>query len=68
MSWNNALPWYIYDLEREYREAKMLCGMGEEINAGRLRSTPSHWYALDERMRQEDAKLYSLGVNLLETK
>lgn len=63
MSWNNVLPWYIYRLNAEHREAKMLGAMEEELLAGSTRSTPEHWYALDQmRYSQPERTLASLGV------
>ena len=65
MSWNNVVPWFIYELEWEEREAKMLGAMQEEIMSGRTRSTPEHWHDLD-RWEQDrpEVQLVSLGVRL----
>lgn len=65
MSWNNALPWYIYELEREEREALALGAMPEEYNSGWTRSTPDFWIT-NFRNRWEDTEreLYSLGVRI----
>lgn len=65
MSWNNAVPWYIYDIEREHREAMFSCAFPEELNAGWVRSVPIHWTWLDiQWKRPEDRPLYSLGVRI----
>jgi hypothetical protein len=65
MSWNNVVPWFIYELEWEEREAKMLGAMQEEIMSGRTRSTPEHWHELDYRKWQElEVQLVSLGIRL----
>lgn len=65
MSWNNVIPWYIYELEQERREAKMLCAFEEEFLSARTRSTPDHWYTIDEWKRDDnEVKLASLGVRL----
>ena len=42
MSWNNVIPWYIYELEQERLEAKMLCAFEEEFLSARTRSTHHH--------------------------
>jgi hypothetical protein len=64
MSWG-AIPGFIYDLEREHREAKMLCAFEEEVLSARTRSTPEHWYTLDQwRYVEPERKLVSLGVRV----
>lgn len=65
MSWNNALPWFIYELEREEREARMLGAMPEEYNSGWTRSTPDFWIDdFRQRWSESEYKLYSLGVRI----
>lgn len=53
MSWNNALPWYLYEMEREELEAQMLCAMKDELNAGWVRSTPSHWPQIHKQFYED---------------
>lgn len=42
MSWNNVLPWFVYQVGHERWEAMCLCAMPEELNAGWTRSVPDH--------------------------
>lgn len=55
MSWNNALPLYIIEMEHEEREALMLCAMPEELNAGWVRSTPSYWPQIHKQFYQDES-------------
>ena len=65
MSWNNVIPWYIYDMRREKDEAMMLCATAEELNSGWVRSCPKQFIQMDLSFnRREDRKLYSLGVQI----
>ena len=42
VSWNNALPWWVYEVQHEAWEAMCLCAMPEELVAGWTRSVPEH--------------------------
>ena len=42
MSWNNALPWWIYDLINEHENAKMQCCFEEEWFSGTSKAMPDH--------------------------
>ena len=65
MSWNNVIPWYIFDIRLEKEQAMMLGAMAEELNAGWVRSYPEQWIEIDLMWeRNEDRKLFSLGVDL----
>lgn len=65
MSWG-ALPWYVYDIEFEREQAKMLGAFEEEVHSGWVKATPDHWVLLDLQKRSRpEFKFASLGVNLL---
>lgn len=42
MSWNNVLPWWIYELEYEHRLASMSCAFEEEWFSGTSRVMPEY--------------------------
>jgi hypothetical protein len=42
MSWNNALPWWVYETKYERFEAMCCCAFPEELAAGWTRSVPKH--------------------------
>lgn len=65
MGWASAIPWFIYELEHEHQEAKMLCAFEEELLSAHTRTTPEHWYAIDAWQQDEpERKLASLGVRV----
>lgn len=71
MSWG-GIPFYIYAIQSERNEAKMLGGFAEEVNAGWVRSTPDHWADYD-RYNKWNAPLSkqwivcSLGVDVFDS-
>ena len=42
MSWNNVLPWWVYAVEYEELQARILGAFPEELRAGCARSIPDH--------------------------
>jgi hypothetical protein len=42
MSWNNVLPWWIYELEHEHVLASCACAFDNEWFAGTSRVMPNH--------------------------
>jgi hypothetical protein len=40
MSWNNALPWWIYEVEYEHRLAAMSCAFDDEWYSGTSKFLP----------------------------
>jgi hypothetical protein len=42
MSWNNVLPWWVYDLAYEHDLANMACAFDAEWFAGTHRCMPNH--------------------------
>jgi hypothetical protein len=44
MSWNNALPWWVYETHYEHDLAKTQCAFEEEIYSGVFKVTPDHVY------------------------
>lgn len=42
MSWNNVLPWWVYELEYEHTIASMSCAFDAEWFAGTHRVMPAH--------------------------
>ena len=52
MSWA-TLPSWVYRVEHEEHEAKMLCAFQEELDAGFVRSLPEHVVEIIQRNRKE---------------
>lgn len=42
MSWNNALPWWIYELEHEHDIASAACAFDQEWFSGTPRCMPDY--------------------------
>lgn len=42
MSWNNVLPWWIYELEHEHLLASAACAFDSEWFSGTSRAMPDH--------------------------
>lgn len=42
MSWNNVLPWWIYELQYEHTLASMSCAFKEEWFSGTSKVMPDH--------------------------
>lgn len=52
MSWT-CLPWWVYAVENEEFQAKMLGAFQEELDAGFVRSLPKHVVEIIQRNRKE---------------
>ena len=48
MSWNNTLPWWIYDAIIEHDRAKMQCCFEEEWFSGTHKVLPKHVIAISK--------------------
>jgi len=42
MSWNNVLPWWVYELEKEHWYASMSCAFDDEWFSGTSKVMPPH--------------------------
>lgn len=42
MSWNNALPWWVYDVMNEHHIALMQCAFESEWYSGTSKKLPEH--------------------------
>lgn len=48
MSWNNVLPWWVLESERDQREALSLCAFPEEWKSGTSVNLPNNLILMDK--------------------